>query len=229
MSAAKSLVNLAIGRLVDEGKIKSLEPTVSDIFLDVEPGPQTAHAIRHLLNHTSGLEDKPTTGEIYASPDYVQFALAADVVSDPGARFFYSNKATNLLAGVVRRASGRPLDKYVQREIFSPLGIIDFTWSKDDAGNPHGMAGLHITAVDLAKIGQLMLDEGVWRGRRVVSREWVLESIRAGQPHNPKLRPALVAIPRDQQGDHRRRLHTGGEDAVSIDRDVGPETPGDER
>ena len=46
------------------------------------------------------------------------------------------------------------------------------------------MAGLAITAVDLAKIGQLMLDEGVWRGRQVVSREWVSQSIAQGQPHD---------------------------------------------
>jgi CubicO group peptidase (beta-lactamase class C family) len=44
--------------------------------------------VRHLLSHTSGLEDKPTTQEIYASPDFVQFALAADVASDPGSKFF---------------------------------------------------------------------------------------------------------------------------------------------
>jgi len=184
MSATKSVVSLAVGRLIDEGKIKSLDQPVSDFFLEWRQGRKRLITVRHLLNHTSGLEDKPTTREIYDSPDYVQFALAADVVSDPGAKFFYSNKATNLLAGVVQRASGRPLDEYVKREIFAPLGIVDFGWSKDGAGNPQAMAGLQITAVDFAKVGQLMLDEGVWRGRRVLSREWVVESIQEGQPHN---------------------------------------------
>jgi len=185
MSATKSVVSLADGRLIDEGKIKSLDQPVADFFLEWRQGRKRLITVRHLLNHTSGLEDKPTSAEIYASPDFVQFALAADVTSDPGAKFLYSNKATNLLAGVVQRASGRPLDEYVKQEILAPLGIIDVGWSKDDAGNPHGMAGLQITAVDFAKVGQLMLDEGLWRGRRVLSREWVLESIREGQPHNP--------------------------------------------
>jgi predicted SnoaL-like aldol condensation-catalyzing enzyme len=98
----------------------------------------------------------------------------------------YSNKATNLLAAVVLRASATPLDEYVAREIFAPLGITAFCWSKDSAGNPHGMAGLPISAIDIAKIDQLMLDEGVWRGRRILNRECVAESIAAGQPFNSK-------------------------------------------
>ena len=184
MSATKSVVNLAVGRLIDEGKIKSLDQPVADFFPEWRQGRKRKITIRHLLNHTSGLEDKSTTSEISPSPDYVQFALAADLVADPGSRFFYSNKATNLLAGVVLKASARPLDEYVKQEIFTPLGITDFTWSKDDAGNPHGMAGLYITAVDLAKIGQLMLDEGVWQGHRILSRDWISESIRQGQPYD---------------------------------------------
>jgi CubicO group peptidase (beta-lactamase class C family) len=185
MSATKSVVSLAIGRLIDEGKI-TLDQPVSDFFPEWKQGRKQLITVRHLLNHTSGLEDKATSGEIYNSPDFVQFALAADLVSDPGSKFFYSNKATNLLAGVVRRGSGQPLDEYVKREIFEPLGIKDFMWSKDPAGNPHGLAGLHIRAIDFARIGQLMLDEGVWRGRRIVSKEWVAQSISPGQPHNPK-------------------------------------------
>ena len=121
MSATKSVVSLAIGRLIDQGKIKSLDQPVSDFFPEWKQGRKRLITVRHLLNHTSGLEDKPTSQEIYASPDYIQFALAADVASDPGSRFFYSNKATNLLAGVVLRASGMPLDEYVKREIFAPL------------------------------------------------------------------------------------------------------------
>jgi len=186
MSATKSVVSLAVGRLLGEGKIKSLDQPVADFFPEWNQGRKRKITVRQLLNHTSGLEDKPTTQEIYASPDFVQFALAADVASDPGTKFFYSNKATNLLAGVVLRASGTPLDAYVAREIFAPLGITGFGWSKDSAGNPHAMAGLQIAAIDFAKIGQLMLEEGVWRGQRILSREWVAESIAEGQPFSSK-------------------------------------------
>ena len=126
MSATKSIVSLAIGRLIDQGKIKSRHQLVSDFFLEWKQGRKRLITIRHLLNHTSGLDDKPTTQEIYHSPDYVQFALVVEVAADPGSRFFDSNKATNLLAVVALRASDKPLDEYIKREIFLRPGYHRF-------------------------------------------------------------------------------------------------------
>jgi CubicO group peptidase (beta-lactamase class C family) len=186
MSATKSVVNLAIGRLIDQKKILSIDQRVSDFYPEWKQGRKRAITIRQLLNHTSGLQNNPITTEIYASPDFVQFALAAELSDEPGARFAYNNKAVNLLAGIVQKASGRRMDIYIGEEIFKPLGITDFTWSLDSAGNPHGMAGLQIRAVDSAKIGQMMLDGGAWRGTRVVSEDWVrLSTGQPGQPHDP--------------------------------------------
>jgi CubicO group peptidase (beta-lactamase class C family) len=181
MSATKSIVNLAIGRLVDQGKIASLDQPVRDFYREWDQGRKKLITVRHLLDHTSGLQCQVTNGEIYASPDFVQFALAAELSDDPGSKFFYNNKAVNLLAGIVRRASGERMDVFIGKEIFGPLGITEFGWTLDKAGNPHGMAGLQIRAIDLAKIGQMMLDEGAWKGRQVVSREWVRRSVEPGQ------------------------------------------------
>ena len=186
MSATKSVVNLAIGRLIDQKKIKSIDQPVSDFYPEWKQGRKRAITIRQLLNHTSGLQNNRTTSEIYPSPDFVQLALAAELSDDPGARFAYNNKAVNLLAGIVQKASGRRMDSYIGEEIFKPMGITDFTWSLDPSGNPHGMAGLQIRAVDLVKIGQMMLDGGTWRGTRVVSEDWVrLSTGQPGQPHDP--------------------------------------------
>ena len=185
MSMTKSIVNLAIGRLVDQGRITSLDQPVRDFYPEWNQGRKKLITIRHLLNHTSGLQSNLITPEIYASPDFVQFALAAELSGDPGSKFFYNNKAVNLLAGIVRRASGERMDVFVGKEIFGPLGIKDFGWTLDKAGNPHGMAGLQIRAIDLAKIGQMMLDKGAWKGRQVVSKEWVRRSVEPGQALEP--------------------------------------------
>jgi CubicO group peptidase (beta-lactamase class C family) len=185
MSATKSIVNLAIGRLIDQGKIKSLDQPVHDFYPEWNQGRKKRITIRHLLNHTSGLQCYPVTTEIYASPDFVQFALAADMSDDPGSKFAYNNNAVNLLAGVVQRASGERMDVFIGKEIFTPLGIKETGWTLDKAGNPHGMAGLQIRAIDLAKIGQMMLDQGAWQGRQVVSKEWVRRSVEPGQAMNP--------------------------------------------
>jgi CubicO group peptidase (beta-lactamase class C family) len=73
------------------------------------------------------------------------------------------------------------MDQFIGKEIFEPLGITDFGWSLDKAGNPHGMSGLQIRAIDMAKIGQMMLDEGSWNGKPILSKNWVRQSVEPGQ------------------------------------------------
>jgi CubicO group peptidase (beta-lactamase class C family) len=180
-SVTKSVVNLAIGRLLDQGKIKSLDQPVSEFYPEWNQGRKKLITIRHLLNHTSGLESPRIAFEIDRAPDCIQYALVAELTDDPGSKFFYNNKATNLLAGIAERASGKRMDVFIREEIFGPLGIKDFGWSLDKAGNPYGMAGLQIRAIDLAKIGQTMLDEGAWKGQQIVSKEWVRKSVAPGQ------------------------------------------------
>ncbi|HKE17426.1 MAG TPA: serine hydrolase, partial [Kofleriaceae bacterium] len=188
MSATKSIVNLAIGRLIHSGKIRSLDQPVSDFFPEWRQGKKRLITIRHLLNHTSGLQNEPsnTMLEIYPSPDFVKLALAAELTADPGTAFAYNNKAVNLLAGIVKVASGKRMDLYVRDEIFAPLGITDFTWTLDTAGNPHAMSGLQIRALDFARIGELMLRGGTWNGKTIIPRSWVDESTRPGQRFNPR-------------------------------------------
>jgi CubicO group peptidase (beta-lactamase class C family) len=107
MSCTKSVVSLLVGILVDDGKIPSLETPVSKWFPEWRSGPKKGITGGHLLSHTSGLKCNPTTEEIQASRDFVKLALEAELVDPPGTRFFYNNKAVNLLAGVVEKASGR--------------------------------------------------------------------------------------------------------------------------
>ena len=185
MSATKSIVSLAIGHLIDSSKIKSLDEPVYSFYPEWKQGRKKQITLRHLLNHTSGLQADRTTEEIYQSPDFVKLALSAELASDPGSKFFYNNKATNLLAGIVKVASGKRLDEYLRDEIFAPLGITEFSWTLDKSGNPHGMSGLQIHALDLARIGQMLLDEGTWDGKQIVSKKWIDESTSPGQPFDP--------------------------------------------
>ena len=184
MSATKSIVNLAVGRLIDSGKIKSLEQPVCDFYPEWRQGRKQKITIRHLLSNTSGLYQDPNEN-VYQSPDCIRLALAAEMSDEPGAKFSYNNKAVNLLAGIIEKASGKRMDHFFGEEIFAPLGITDFGWDHDKAGNPYGMAGLQIKAIDLAKLGQLVLDEGDWRGQRILSRDWIQTSTRPSQTMEP--------------------------------------------
>jgi CubicO group peptidase (beta-lactamase class C family) len=179
MSATKSVVSLAIGRLLDTGRLR-LEDPVAKFFPEWRGSPKERITIRHILDHTSGLKADQNTDEIYLSRDIVQLALEAPLASDPGAVFLYNNKATNILSAIVERVSGRKLDEFMRDEVFAPLGVTRMSWLRDPAGNPHAEAGLKIDAMDLAKIGQMMLDEGTFQGQRILSASWVREAIRKG-------------------------------------------------
>lgn len=187
MSATKSIVSLAVGLLLDEGKLRSLDQPVCEFFPEWKQGRKQTITVRHLLSHTSGLQNLPSTEqEIYPSPDVVQLALAAELDAVPGTTWSYNNKAVNLLAALVSKVAGERVDRYLDRRLFQPLGITDFKWDLDRAGNPYGMSGLQIRPLDFAKVGAMLADGGVWRGKRILSEGWVRESTGgASQSFNP--------------------------------------------
>ena len=179
MSVTKSILSLAVGRLFTTGVLSDFDQPIWHFYPEWRQGRKQAITLRHLLSHTSGLQnEKSTSLEIYPSPDFVQLALSAELSSEPGLDFSYNNKATNLLAGVVEKASGKKLDRYLAEELFSKLGIIDFDWSKDKTGNPHGMSGLQIRPKDLLKLGLLVLNEGRFKGEHLLAKTWLEESLK---------------------------------------------------
>lgn len=178
MSVTKSVTSLVIGQLVDR-RLVDLEQSMADFLPAWKGTPKERIKLVHVLNHSSGLADKKTTEDIYASPDFVAFGVEAEVTSEPGAKFFYSNRATNLLARVVEWVTGRTLASWAEQHLFSPLGIRRFEWDSDPVGNTQAMGGLKLGAFDLAKIGQMLLDHGTSCGREIVSSSWIQRSTRA--------------------------------------------------
>jgi CubicO group peptidase (beta-lactamase class C family) len=197
MSCTKSFVNLGIGLLISKGKIQSIDDPVYKYYPEWNQGLKKKITIRNLLNHTSGIQSLPNTSEIYRSPDYVQFALTADIVDTPGTKFFYNNNAVNILAGIIEKASGERMDKYIRDNIFKPLNIHDFYWQTDayryngmkdtaylSRGNPIAMAELMIKAEDMAKVGLLVLHNGNLNGAQIIQEKWIEESMKPGQVYN---------------------------------------------
>jgi CubicO group peptidase (beta-lactamase class C family) len=197
MSATKSFVNLGIGLLITQGHIKSIDEPVHKFYPEWNQGLKKEITIRHLLNHTSGMQALRNTREIYPTPNYVQLALCAEISDKPGTVFFYNNKAVNLLAGIIEKASGIRMDKYIEKYIFKPLNIQNYTWITDIAmysksndstllekGNPIAMAELMIKADDMAKVGQLVLHMGNWNGTQIITQTWFEESMKPAQPYD---------------------------------------------
>lgn len=174
MSVTKSVVALGIGALIDDGLLESLDTPVSQFYPEWKQGRKAQITVRMLMDHTSGLQNEPRPAlEIYPAPDVIQLALAAELSHDPGKGYGYNNKAVNLLAGIIQRASGERMDVYLKRRLFDPLGLDPGEWYTDDAGNPHAMAGLPLTARDLARIGRLVMDKGRLGDRQLIRADYI--------------------------------------------------------
>lgn len=187
MSVLKSIVSLGVGHLLTEGKIDSFDQPVYTFYPQWKQGLKQQITIRHLLNHTSGLQNVSNAGaEIYPSPNAIKLALAAELDSDPGSKFSYNNKAVNLLAGIIKKASGQRMDQFFASEFFNPMGIERYRWYFDESGNPHAMAGLRLLAEDLVKFGQLIITKGVWGDQRFISKEYIETMLDQGQPYDPR-------------------------------------------
>jgi CubicO group peptidase (beta-lactamase class C family) len=186
MSVTKSIASLVFGQLIDTGVV-NLDDKLSLFYPQWSGDPRGDITLRHVLENTTGLADEKTTEAIYASGDFVAFALDAKLEHPPGTRFFYSNKAPNLLSGILRKVTGRELADVAREGIFAKIGISDVAWRADKAGHTQVMAGLILTAGDLTKLGELVLNEGAWCGQQIVSREWIQSSTRTlrypGPPH----------------------------------------------
>src|SRR5690606_146850 len=172
MSATKSVLALVIGLLLEDGKITSLDQPVGDFFETWAVGPHADVTLWHLMTHTSGIADVADTQAIYASDDFLQFALDSEQRQPPGQAFFYSNNGTNLLAGLAEEAAGEPLVEYAKRRLFEPLGITEWHWATGPAGNPQGMAGLALTADGMARIGLLGANGCRWTDAPLLSPEY---------------------------------------------------------
>jgi CubicO group peptidase (beta-lactamase class C family) len=184
-SITKSVVALLVGIAIDRGLIKNVDAPLLSFFPEyadlASPERQTI-TLRDLLTMRAGLDwpGRPYLSmarRVDAAPDPYRLVLEQPMVAEPGKRWRYNNGVAELVGGVVQKATGRPLDQFANDVLFEPLGITDWEWGRMTSGNPGASWGLRLRPRDLAKIGQLLLDRGSWRGRQIASAGWIEEMI----------------------------------------------------
>lgn len=176
---------LAIGILIDEGKIESINTPVYTFFPEWNQSNKARITIKDLLANTSGLYTEGTLDEIHRAPNCVQQALCAEVVDVPGWCCRYNPKAINLLAAIVQKVSGQQVSQYLRWKLFEPMGCSYMGWLSDEQHNEYGMSHLIINAPDLVKIGKLVEQEGCWQGKQLISKKWIQTISSPGQNFNP--------------------------------------------
>lgn len=173
-SACKSITSLAIGMLVDEGKL-SLDESIADIFSEetgiISKLRMKSLRVYHLLTMTSGVAFNEV--EAMLSENWVKSYLSSSFDFEPGEKFGYNSLNTYMLSAIVRKKSGVGLSEYLTPRLFEPLGIEQFYWERCPSGIEKGGWGLYITIEDLAKIGLLVMQDGIWEEKRLISKKWL--------------------------------------------------------
>lgn len=173
MSITKSISALAIGLLLYDGAIDSVDTPVYTFFPEWNQGLKKTITVRHLLANTSGLQAEGNTDEIYYADNIVRFALCAELTYVPGTYYYYNNKAINLISGIVKSVTGKSLSEFLTLRLFGPLGLQNVSWLCDGANNDYAMAHLIINAPDLCKIGGMLAQGGTWCGKRYLDPSFI--------------------------------------------------------
>lgn len=157
-SVTKLFTGLAIQLLVADGKIASLDAPLATWVPDWRGTPKEKITVREVLEHRSGLAEPSRYRDLLDAPDAASFAEKLPLVDAPGTRRRYGNAAVALLARVIRVAAGTSEDELLDARVFKPLGISDWKWPRDVAGNPHAFEGLALSAADLARVGAWLVN-----------------------------------------------------------------------
>lgn len=203
-SVTKSIISILIGIAMDKGYIKSIDQKVLDFFPDyiVRRGEKTIQnvTLEHLLTMTAPYKYEFSTPYIkyFTSDDWVKFTL--DLLGGRGqiGEFRYTPLiGPDISAGILVKATGQSVLDFASEQLFSPLGItvegnvifhskgeqLAFNkaknisgWVADSTGVNSGGWGLTLSPTDMAKIGQLYLDSGMWNKKQIVSTRWISES-----------------------------------------------------
>lgn len=186
-SAGKSITSLLLGIAIDKGLVKSTEQSIYDFF----PSPKFIRPakdghqdikIKHLLAMSSGLSADDNdhnspggTGNWLTNDNWVNFAIALPMLFTPGEKYVYNDVCPMLVGAIIEEASGKKLSDFARDNLFTPLGIREYYWYTAPDGRTGPMGNLYISALDFAKLGQLVINKGQWYGKKIISSTWINE------------------------------------------------------
>jgi len=184
-SVTKSVTSTLVGIAIGKGYIQNIHQPVLSFFPDHQIAnlstEKEAITLEDLLTMRSGLEciseqSEETTIEMITSPDWVQFTLDLPMVTEPGTTWEYCSPGSHLLAAIVQQATGTNTMEFAQKYLFKPLGISNVIWPEDPQGIVRGQGDLRLTPHDIAKIGYLYLNNGMWENEQILPSSWVAEA-----------------------------------------------------
>lgn len=173
-SSSKTLVSIAVGIAIDENRLR-LTDRVATFFPEYLPDSISANlakmTLEDLLTMQSGI--KPDWAMRSKGTEWIRTFLSKDVKNVPGEVFAYDSMVTYMISAIVQKVTGKTVLDYLKEKLFAPMNISKVNWEISPEGVNTGGWGLHIQCESLAKVGQMWLDNGVWDGKQLVSKEWI--------------------------------------------------------
>lgn len=199
-SVTKSVTSVLIGIAIKAGAIPGVNVKMLDYFdknkvlnLDDRKKKMT---LKNLLTMRTGFDWDETSISyndpknpcilMEASDDWIKFVINYPMAFEPGTIFSYNSGASQLLSAIIKKSTGMYIDEYAEKYLFKSLEIKDYFWKRTPTGYPDTEGGLYLQPKDLAKVGYLLLKNGVWKNKEIVTEEWVKDTVK---PHVEDIAP----------------------------------------
>ena len=188
-SVTKTIISALIGIAIDKKFIKSVDQKVLDFFPDFIP-KNTDHLksqlkIKHFLTMrtgllwmNSGMGHEPMFRRLLKEKNWINSILNLPVNVKNFGQFQYSSAVSHLLSVIIAKSSNTSTKEFAMKYLFKPIGISkNIQWMKDPQGINIGGYGLKLKPRDLAKFGFLYLNQGIWKDKQIIPKEWIVESL----------------------------------------------------
>jgi len=176
-SCTKSVVSLLVGIAINKNLIPDVNQSLFSYFPEHFDANQEKRniTIRDCLTMEIGLEYKGGDDSeelVHTKMNSLKFVLEKPLVSKPGSSFLYSDFSPQLVNGVIAKATGQSVQRFAEENLFNPLNITNYKWETSKDGLNLGAFSLYLRPRDLAKLGQLCLQNGIWNNK-VIVRNWI--------------------------------------------------------
>lgn len=180
-SMAKGILSLLTGCAIDDGFLESEDQLLSSVFPSYKNSRYGQFlTFRHLMTMQAGLDWKEEyhhpfaeNSKQYFIEDLAEQAFGIEVKEMPGQKYEYQSVAAQLLGLALKKATGKEPASYLSEKLWKPLGMeFPAKWSTDEKGMEKAFCCIHATPRDFAKIGQLLLQNGTWNGKQLISKRY---------------------------------------------------------
>lgn len=176
-SDTKSFTGILTCIALQNGILDSVKQRFSDIYPEYFKNHQDKKeiTIQQALTMRTGLvrDNKNDGYNLLITRNSVEFALSSPVKYAPGTTFNYTDVNPQLVSYAIQRKFGKPLSVFAKEYLFDPLGIVDWYWQAGQDGVTFGASNLNLKPRDMAKFGQMLLQNGKWGNTQIIDSAWV--------------------------------------------------------